>query len=43
MPDRAEMDNIVFDILRLSIDELKDVYRAVKYPVFQDQILNFVM
>lgn len=29
LPDRAELDNIVFDALELSVDERKDVYRAV--------------
>lgn len=28
-PDRAELDKIVFDALDLTIDERKDVYRAV--------------
>ncbi len=28
-PDRAELDNIVFDALGLTADERKDVYRAV--------------
>ncbi|MFH1798075.1 MAG: DNA methyltransferase [Candidatus Omnitrophota bacterium] len=29
LPDRAELDNIVFDALDLTVDERKDVYRAV--------------
>ncbi len=29
LPDRAELDNIVFDALGLTADERKDVYRAV--------------
>jgi len=29
LPDRAELDNIVFDALKLSENERKDVYRAV--------------
>ncbi|MCX6159340.1 MAG: Eco57I restriction-modification methylase domain-containing protein [Ignavibacteriae bacterium] len=29
LPDRAELDKIVFDALELTVDERKDVYRAV--------------
>ena len=29
LPDRAELDNIFFDVLGLTADERKDVYRAV--------------
>ena len=29
LPDRAELDNIVFNALNLTADERKDVYRAV--------------
>jgi len=29
LPDRVELDNIVFDALKLSVEERKDVYRAV--------------
>jgi hypothetical protein len=29
LPDRAELDKIVFDALGLSSDECKEVYRAV--------------
>jgi len=29
LPDRAELDNIVFDALNLTKDERKEVYRAV--------------
>ena len=29
LPDRMELDNVVFEALNLSLDERKDVYRAV--------------
>ena len=29
MPDRAELDKVVFDALDLTVDERKEVYRAV--------------
>ncbi|MDZ7723239.1 MAG: DNA methyltransferase [candidate division KSB1 bacterium] len=29
LPDRAQLDNIVFDVLNLTVEERKEVYRAV--------------